>query len=72
MSLRHKRTAMPAVEQPEQAQRACVQARFYQRGQDAWEHYRRTGMSLSAGDVLAKVQAKLHAKRPQLQRPDVL
>ena len=72
MSLRHKRTAMPTVEQPEQAQRACVQTRFYQRGQDAWEHYRRTGLSVPAGELLAKLQAKLDAKRRQLQRPDVL
>ncbi len=44
-----------------------VQTRFHERGQAAWEHYQRTGLSVPAGDVLAKLQAKLDAKRKQLE-----
>lgn len=43
-----------------------VQTRFHARGQAAWEHYQDTGESLSAAEVLAKLQAKLDAKRKQL------
>jgi vancomycin resistance protein YoaR len=43
-----------------------VQARFHERGQGAWEHYQRTGESVSADEVVAKLQAKLDAKRKQL------
>ena len=43
-----------------------VQTRFHERGQAAWEHYEATGDSLSAAEVLAKLQAKLGAKRKQL------
>src|SRR5207344_123468 len=45
-----------------------VQSRFYERGQAAWEKYQRTGESVPAEDVLAKMQAKLDAKRKQLGR----
>ena len=44
-----------------------VQTRFHERGQAAWEHFRRTGASVPAGEVLAKLQAKLDAKRKKLR-----
>lgn len=43
-----------------------VQARFHPLGQAAWKHYQDTGESLSAAEVLAKLQAKLDNKRKQL------
>lgn len=43
-----------------------VQTRFHERGQAAWEHYERTGVSVSTDDVVANLQAKLDAKRKQL------
>lgn len=43
-----------------------VQTRFHERGQAAWEHYQSTGKSISADEVLNKLQAKLDAKRKQL------
>ena len=43
-----------------------VQTVFRARGQAAWEHYERTGIAASAAEVLAKLQAKLDAKRQQL------
>jgi Arc/MetJ-type ribon-helix-helix transcriptional regulator len=43
-----------------------VQQRFHERGQAAWEHYQSTGVSVPADEVLAKLQAKLKAKRTQL------
>lgn len=43
-----------------------VQTRFHERGLAAWEDYKATGESLSAAEVLAKLQAKLDAKRKQL------
>lgn len=47
---------------------ACrrMQTRFHERGQAAWEHYQSTGVSVSADEVLAKLQAKLDTKREQL------
>ena len=43
-----------------------IETRFHARGQAAWEHYETTGESLSAADVLIKLQAKLDVKRKQL------
>ena len=43
-----------------------VQRRFHERGQAAWEHYRSTGVSVPADEVLTKLQAKLDGKRKQL------
>ncbi len=43
-----------------------VQTRFHERGQAAWEHYESTGESVPADKVLAKLQAKLDARRKQL------
>ena len=43
-----------------------VQTSFHERGQAAWEHYQATGESVSADEVLGKLQAKLDAKRKQL------
>ena len=43
-----------------------VQARFHERGQASWEHYQSTGASVSADEVLAKLQAKLNTRRKQL------
>lgn len=45
-----------------------VQTRFHERGQAAWERYQAGGESLSADEVLGKLQAKLDAKRKQLRR----
>ena len=45
-----------------------VQTQFHERGQAAWDHYRATGLSLSADEVLARLQGKLDAKRKQLGR----
>ena len=43
-----------------------VQTRFHERGQAAWEHHEATGKSLSAAEVLDKLQARLDTKRRQL------
>lgn len=43
-----------------------VQTRFHERGQAAWEQYQNTGLSVPADDVLARLQAKLDARRRQL------
>jgi predicted transcriptional regulator len=43
-----------------------AQTQFHARGQTAWEHYQATGESVSTDEVLAKLQAKLDAKRKQL------
>jgi hypothetical protein len=45
-----------------------TQTRFQARAQTAWEHYERTGASVSGKDVVAKLQAKLDAKRKKLGR----
>ena len=39
---------------------------FEARAQAAWEHYQATGESVSTAEVLAKLQAKLDAKRQLL------
>lgn len=44
-----------------------VQTRFHERGQAAWEHHLATGESVSADEVLDRLQAKLDAKRKQLR-----
>ena len=44
-----------------------VQTRFHERGQAAWEHHLVTGESVSAEEVLDRLQAKLDAKRKQLR-----
>ena len=43
-----------------------VQTRFHERGRAAWEHHQSTGVSVPADEVLAKLQAKLDARRKQL------
>lgn len=43
-----------------------VQAEFHQRGDVAWQQVQATGVSVSADDLLAKLQAKLDARRRQL------
>jgi len=43
-----------------------VQTLFHERGQAAWEHYQTTGESVSADEVVAKLQARLDARRKQL------
>ena len=45
-----------------------VQTRFHERGQAAWENFQRSGVAVSANEVLAKLQAKLDVKRQQLGR----
>jgi hypothetical protein len=45
-----------------------VQSQFLERGQAAWEDYQRTGMSVPAAEMAAKLQAKLDARRKQLPR----
>ena len=44
----------------------CVQMRFHERGQAAWEHYQRTGLSVPVGEVLTRLQAKLDVRREEL------
>ncbi|MCW7539667.1 hypothetical protein OOT46_17650 [Aquabacterium sp. A7-Y] len=44
-----------------------VQTRFHQRGETAWENYQRTGVTVSADEVLERLQGKLDAKRRQLE-----
>lgn len=44
-----------------------VQASFHERGQAAWEHYQRTGASVSADEMVAKLQAKVDARRKKLK-----
>ncbi len=39
---------------------------FHTRGQAAWENYERSGAAVPADVVLAKLQAKLDARRRQL------
>ncbi len=43
-----------------------VQTDFHARGQAGWEHHQATGQSISADDMLDKLQAKLQARRKQL------
>jgi Arc/MetJ-type ribon-helix-helix transcriptional regulator len=43
-----------------------VQTRFHERGEAAWQDYQRTRLSVPADEVLAKLQAKLDAKRKRL------
>jgi Arc/MetJ-type ribon-helix-helix transcriptional regulator len=43
-----------------------VQTRFHERGEAAWQDYQRTGLSVPADEVLAKLQGKLDAKRKRL------
>lgn len=45
-----------------------VQKRFHERGQVAWNHFEKTGHSLSADEVLVKLQTKLEVKRKQLRK----
>ena len=45
-----------------------AQSQFLERGQAAWEDYQSTGMSVPAVDMVAKLQARLDAKRKQLTR----
>lgn len=45
-----------------------AQKRFHARGQAAWEQYQRTAVSVSADDVLGKLQTKLNARRKQLRK----
>jgi hypothetical protein len=43
-----------------------MQMRFHERGQAAWEHHQNMGLPAPADEVVAKLQAKLDAKRKQL------
>ena len=43
-----------------------VQTRFHERGEAAWQHYQQTGVSVPADEVLARLQAKLDARRKRL------
>ena len=43
-----------------------MQTRFQERGEAAWQLYQRTGVSKPADEVLAKLQAKLDARRKRL------
>ena len=43
-----------------------MQTEFLARGQAAWEEFQRTGVSYSVEEVVAKLQAKVDAKRKQL------
>jgi hypothetical protein len=43
-----------------------AQTQFQERGQVAWENYRRSGVAVPAEQVLGKLQARLDARRRQL------
>ena len=43
-----------------------IQTEFHARGQAAFEHYQRTGLSHTAKDVFDSLQAKLNARRKQI------
>jgi len=43
-----------------------MQTRFHERGEEAWQNYQRTGVSTPADEVLAKLHAKLDARRKRL------
>jgi Arc/MetJ-type ribon-helix-helix transcriptional regulator len=43
-----------------------MQTRFHERGEEAWQHYQRTGVSAPADEVLARLQTKLDARRKRL------
>ncbi|KQP12495.1 YlcI/YnfO family protein [Pseudorhodoferax sp. Leaf267] len=43
-----------------------AQAHFQARGQAAWENYERSGVAVPGDAVLARLQAKLDARRAQL------
>ena len=43
-----------------------MQIRFHERGQAAWEHHQRTGISVPAAEVLGTLQSKLDKRRKQL------
>ncbi|MBI2747753.1 MAG: hypothetical protein HYX43_00035 [Burkholderiales bacterium] len=45
-----------------------VQSRFEQRGEEAWRRYQATGHASSAEAVVAKLQAKLDARKKRLAR----
>ena len=42
-----------------------MQTEFHARGQAAWEEFQRTGVSYSVEEVVAKLHAKVDAKRKQ-------
>ena len=43
-----------------------VQSRFHERGEAAWLSFQQTGVSVSADEVLGRLQARLEAKRKTL------
>ena len=45
-----------------------VQSRFERRGEQAWQRYQATGQATSAQAVVAKLQAKLDARKKRLAR----
>ena len=45
-----------------------AQSRFLERGQSVWVNFQRSTVGAPADDVLAKLQAKLDARRQQLAR----
>jgi hypothetical protein len=51
---------------PDAMESRCMQTRFDERGEAAWQHYQRTGVSRPADEVLAKLQAKLDTTRKRL------
>jgi predicted transcriptional regulator len=47
-------------------ERRRVETAFHSRGEKAWKAYQRTGHAVPAEEVLAKLQAKLQARRKEL------
>lgn len=45
-----------------------VQSRFEERGEQAWQRYQSNGRATSAEAVVAKLQAKLDARKKRLAR----
>ncbi|WP_177239527.1 YlcI/YnfO family protein [Variovorax sp. PDC80] len=47
-----------------------VQTEFYARGEAAWQEYLRTGVSHPAAEVFDRMQARIDARRRELQSPN--
>lgn len=43
---------------------------FHRRGEAAWQHYLRTGQSVTIDEVFARIQAMLEARRAALESED--
>lgn len=51
-------------------ERCRVQGEFYARGDIAWQEYLRTGVSHPVAEVFDRIQARIDARRRELQDPN--